>query len=45
MNAGQANKKVTVLRFVEGGIFALALALALSGVISPTSINSGGGIF
>jgi hypothetical protein len=44
MQAKQINNKVTVLRFVEGGVLALALALALTGVVKPTSINSGGGI-
>ncbi|MEZ0248252.1 MAG: hypothetical protein ABWJ97_03165 [Thermoproteus sp.] len=45
MAANQVNKKVTVLRFVEIGIFALVLALAAVGVINPTGITSGIGIF
>ncbi|MEL9989945.1 MAG: hypothetical protein QXP98_03720 [Thermoproteus sp.] len=45
MTASQTNKKVTVLRFVEFGIFALVLVLAAVGVIKPTGTNSGFGIF
>jgi|GEM_PF-1709788 len=44
MQAKQINNKVTVLRFVEGGVLALALALALTGIVNPTGINSEGGI-
>ncbi|MFP3250927.1 MAG: hypothetical protein RXO32_04325 [Thermoproteus sp.] len=44
MQAKQINNKVTVLRFVEGGVLALALALALAGVVKPTSTTAGGGI-
>jgi hypothetical protein len=44
MQAKQINNKVTVLRFVEGGVLALALALALAGIVKPTGINSEGGI-
>ncbi|MCI4465220.1 MAG: hypothetical protein JHC22_05465 [Thermoproteus sp.] len=44
MQAKQINNKVTVLRFVEGGVLALALALALAGVVKPTSTTAEGGI-
>ena len=44
MQAKQINNKVTVLRFVEGGVLALALALALTGIVKPTSTTSEGGI-
>jgi len=44
MQAKQINNKVTVLRFVEAGVLALALALALAGVVKPTSTNAGWGI-
>jgi len=44
MQAKQINNKVTVLRFVEAGVLALALALALAGIVKPTSITAGGGI-
>ena len=44
MQAKQINNKVTVLRFVEAGVLALALALALTGVVNPTSTNAGWGI-
>jgi hypothetical protein len=44
MQAKQINNKVTVLRFVEGGVLALALALALTGVVKPTGTTAGGGI-
>jgi hypothetical protein len=44
MQAKQINNKVTVLRFVEGGVLALALALALTGIVNPTGTTSEGGI-
>ena len=44
MQAKQINNKVTVLRFVEGGVLALALALALAGVVKPTGTTAEGGI-
>ena len=44
MKVTELNTKRTVLRIIQGGILAVALALALVGIVQPTSINSGGGI-